>query len=79
MIDSPIGPRVAARRKRLDEYPGEGAPPDNVTCELLCEDHVGTYELPYPCHWAGGTWRSLKTDEPVMAGVVAWRIKAGQN
>jgi hypothetical protein len=68
--------RSLARQKRLDDYPGEGTPPGSRACELLCEDHVGTYELPYACHWSGGAWRNLKTDEPVMGGVVAWRIKA---
>jgi hypothetical protein len=69
--------RLLARRKRLDDYPGEGTPPDNRACELLCEDHVGTYELPYSCHWSGGEWRNLATNEPVIGGVVAWRIKSG--
>jgi hypothetical protein len=40
---------------------------------LLCEDHVGTYALPYLCEWSGGVWRNLRTGEPVKCGVVAWR------
>ena len=66
--------RVAARHQRLDAFPGEGTPPGDVACELLCEDHVGTYTLPYLCQWSNGTWRSVKTGEPVKAGVVAWRV-----
>jgi len=69
--------RIAARRLRLAAFPGEGTPPANQACELLCEDHVGTYTLPYPCYWAKGSWRSAKTGEPVKAGVVGWRTVVG--
>jgi hypothetical protein len=36
-----VSKRVAARQQRLAEFPGEGTPPGDVACELLCEDHVG--------------------------------------
>ena len=65
--------RIAARRQRLAAFPGEGTPPADRSCELLCEDHVGTYTLPYLCYWSNGTWRSVETGEPVKAGVVGWR------
>ena len=77
MKSSDLSARGAARLRRLHEYPGEGAPPAGTACELLCEDHVGTYELPYACHWLEGEWRNLKTNEPVLAGVVAWRVVVG--
>jgi hypothetical protein len=69
-----VSKRIAARQKHLAKFPGEGTPPDAVACELLCEDHVGTYTLPYLCHWSGGTWRSVGTKEPVKAGLVGWRV-----
>lgn len=69
----PVSRRIAARMKRLDDYPGEGLPPPGTACELLCEDHVGTYALPYLCQWSDGSWRNIKTGEPVIGGVVAWR------
>ena len=68
--------RIAARKRRLAEFPGEGVPPIGEACELLCEDHVGTYALPYLCRWLDGTWQSMLTGEPVTAGVVAWRISS---
>jgi hypothetical protein len=68
-----VSKRIAARQKHLAKFPGEGTPPGAVACELLCEDHVGTYSLPYLCHWSNGSWRSIETGEPVKAGVVAWR------
>ena len=47
MALSEVSKRVAARQQRLAAFPGEGTPPGDVACELLCEDHVGTYDLPY--------------------------------
>jgi hypothetical protein len=68
--------RAAARQRRLAAFAGEGAPPAGKACQLLCEDHVGTYTLPYLCHWSDGTWRNVSTEEPVKTGVVGWRIKS---
>jgi hypothetical protein len=45
-----VSKRVAARQQRLAAFPGQGTPPGGVVCELLCEDHVGTYALPYLCN-----------------------------
>lgn len=67
---------MAARQQRLASFPGEGVPPDGEPCELLCEDHVGTYTLPYLCLWSEGSWRNIKTGTPVKAGVVAWRRRS---
>jgi hypothetical protein len=74
-VDDPgqVSKRIAARQQRLAAFPGEGTPPADRACELLCEDHVGTYTLPYRCVWSNGTWRNVETGEPVKAGVVAWR------
>ncbi len=71
-----LSKRVAARRQRLAAFPGEGMAPADQACELLCEDHVGTYTLPYLCYWGKGTWRSIKTGEQIKAGVVGWRTAA---
>jgi hypothetical protein len=67
------GGQISSRRKRLADFPGDGVPPIGEVCEILCEDHVGTYLLPYLCQWSGGTWRNMGTGAPVLAGVVAWR------
>ncbi|ALK08835.1 hypothetical protein [Blastochloris viridis] len=77
MTSARSGGRFAARMKRLADFPGDGPPPVDEACELLCEDHVGTYVLPYLCWWVDGTWRQAGTGEPVMAGVVAWRKWSG--
>jgi hypothetical protein len=39
------------RRQRLDDFGEEGEPPTGEPIELLCEDHVGTYVIPFPCQW----------------------------
>jgi hypothetical protein len=75
MASSDVSKRILARQKRLADFAGEGTPPAGQACDLLCEDHVGTYDLPYPCVWAEGTWRNATTGERVKAGVVGWRIK----
>ena len=77
MTPMKISKRAAARQQRLALYPGEGTPPTDTPCELLCEDRVGTYTLPYRCYWAKGTWRSVKTGEQIKAGVVGWRTAPG--
>lgn len=69
-----VSKRVAARQRRLAAFPGDGVPPRGKACQLLCEDHVGTYTLPYLCHWSDGTWRNVNTEEPVKTGVVGWRV-----
>jgi hypothetical protein len=71
-----VSKRAAARQRRLADFAGEGMPPPGKACQLLCEDHVGTYILPYLCHWSGGTWRNVSTEEPVKGGVVGWRVKS---
>jgi hypothetical protein len=42
---------MATRQDRLDEF-RQDTPPLRRPVELLCEDHCGTYALPFPCEWA---------------------------
>jgi len=41
--------------------------------ELLCEDQVGTYVIPF-CRCRNGAWRSLDTDKCIKATVVGWQV-----
>jgi len=61
MIRPAVSKRAAAWLQRLAAFPGEGMPPTDKACQLLCEDHVGTYTLPYLCQWSEGAWRSIHT------------------
>lgn len=64
---------MATFANRLAEFISDQIPDDGSSVELLCEDHVGTYVIPFPCHRAADTWRNSQTDEIVEAEVVGWR------
>jgi hypothetical protein len=42
--------------------------------EVLCEDHSGTYQLPFACRWIDGEWRNSESGSMVEATVVGWRL-----
>jgi hypothetical protein len=65
---------MATRRHRLNEF-DQGEPPSNQALELLCEDHSGTYILPYACHRNEGVWRNSGTNATIEATVIGWRMK----
>jgi hypothetical protein len=68
---------MATRQQRLDAFVHEGEPPADRRLELLCEDHVGTYVLPFLCRWSSGDWESVETGERIEAVVIGmsarWR------
>lgn len=49
------------------DAPGQGP------LRLLCEDHVGSYVIPFPCIRREGAWRNAATGEPIEAEVIGWR------
>ena len=59
--------------QRLAEFTTKGEPPSNANLELLCEDHVGTYSLPFPCRCVEGIWLNAGTGETLQAEVLGWR------
>ena len=65
---------MAARRERIDAFIHHGTPPTNQPLELLCEDHVGTYVIPFLCRWRNGAWQNLDTDKRIEATVLGWRV-----
>jgi len=67
--------RMATRQQRIDAFTHEGVPPTDQPLELLCEDHVGTYVIPFLCRWSSDTWRSVETSSPIEATVVGWRAR----
>ena len=64
---------MASRQERIDAYTHHGTPPTDRPQELLCEDHVGTYVIPFPCQWHDGHWQSVQTNDRIEATVVGWR------
>ena len=65
---------MATREKRLAQFDGSGDPPPDQPVEVLCEDHSGTYQLPFACRWIDGQWRNDRTGGMVEATVVGWRL-----
>ena len=57
------------RQERIDDFIHEGSPPTDQPLQILCEDHVGTYVIPFPCRWREGIW---ETQEPV--DVLRWSV-----
>ena len=63
---------MATREHRIAEF-STGKPVDDLPVELLCEDHAGTYALPFSCRWADGGWRHAVSGVPIDARVLGWR------
>jgi hypothetical protein len=64
---------MATRQHRLREFNTENHPSAEQRVELLCEDHCGTYSLPFACRWADGNWISADSGELIQAVIVGWR------
>ena len=70
---------MATRERRLAEFDGEGEPPPDQPVQVLCEDHSGTYQLPFACRFVDGEWRNNRTGGVVEATVVGWRLPRSGN
>ena len=69
---------MVTRTARLKDFRTDGYPGHGLQVQVLAEDHVGTYILPFPCERMNGEWRNGITGEAVQASVVAWReFRAG--
>ena len=66
---------MATREYRLSEFSSEGHPPAEQPLQVLCEDHCGTYLLPYPCRWSEGTWWNIKSGQQIEGTVIGWRVR----
>ena len=65
---------MATREKRLAEFNGQGDPAPDQAVQVLCEDHSGTYQLPFPCTFEAGEWKNAESGGLVEASVVGWRL-----
>jgi hypothetical protein len=66
---------MATREYRLSEFSSEGLPPPEQPLQVLCEDHCGTYVLPYPCRWSEGAWWNIKSGQQIEGTVIGWRVR----
>jgi hypothetical protein len=63
---------MATREHRIAEFSTD-KPIGDLPVELLCEDHAGTYALPFPCHWIEGAWHNCVSGALIDVRVVGWR------
>jgi hypothetical protein len=63
---------MTTRQRRLSDF-NTTPPPADQPLQVLCEDHNGTYLLPYPCQWSEGGWRNCASNELIAVEVVGWR------
>jgi hypothetical protein len=64
---------MATRQARLDEFSNDPERSSGKSFEILCEDHNGTYLLPFLCQWRDDGWHDAKTGRLIEAIVVGWR------
>ena len=69
---------MATRQFRLSEFNSDHNPPPDEPVQVLCEDHVGTYLLPFPCVWHDDCWHNPKSGERITAQIVGWRSQQGR-
>jgi hypothetical protein len=64
---------MVTRTVRLKDFRTDGYPGSGLQVQVLAEDHVGTYILPFPCRHINGQWRNGTTGEAVRASILGWR------
>ena len=64
---------MATRAARLGEFITDALPEAGMLVELLCEDHVGTYLLPFLCRRTPEGYRNEETHELTTGSVAGWR------
>jgi hypothetical protein len=67
---------MATRFERLEQFVTDSDPPARASVELLCEDHRGTYVLPFACVRTESDWHNAGTGERIEATVLGWREPA---
>ena len=64
---------MALRAQRIADFISDRPPGDGVMVQLLCEDHVGTYTLPFLCLWTEAGWTNASTMASIEVEVLGWR------
>jgi hypothetical protein len=65
---------MVTRQERIDDFIHEGTPPIDRPLQILCEDHNGTYVIPFLCRWLDDIWQDAKTNRHIEATVIGWRV-----
>ncbi len=69
---------MVTRTERLRQFITDTDPPLGALVEALCEDHVGTYRLPFLCRSTPEGLRNERTGELIQGRVVGWREPWGR-
>ena len=64
---------MVTRDARLADFESVTVPPPDAILEMLCEDHNGTYLLPFPCRLTNGELHNANTGELLTVQAVGWR------
>jgi hypothetical protein len=64
---------LVTRAERLRDFITDTDAPLGSLVEVLCEDHVGTYRLPFLCQSTPEGLRNDRTGELIEAHVIGWR------
>ena len=63
---------MVERAVRISQFISDRLPLVGTKVQLLCEDHVGTYTLPFLCCWTDAGWRNAATQMIVEVEVLGW-------
>jgi hypothetical protein len=66
---------MVTRNLRIADFIATGHPAPGAFVEILCEDHIGTYVLPFLCRFERDGWRNAATGEPIEITVLGWRSR----
>jgi hypothetical protein len=66
--------RIGNPGRAYRRFRTRGSSPNDQPLQILCEDHVGTYVIPFPCRWPDGLWENAKTSRRIEATVVLAKL-----
>ena len=64
---------MVTHAERLADFTTDADPAQDSLVEVLCEDHVGTYLLPFLCRRTPDGFRNERTGELIEGRIVGWR------
>jgi hypothetical protein len=64
---------MVQRAARIAQFVSDRDPKADVMVQVLCQDHVGTYTLPFLCTKTGSYCITTATSEVLDVEVLGWR------
>ena len=66
--------KMVQRADRLANFNTDSDPAPDTMVQVLCQDHVGTYLLPFLCSMTDRGWVNAATFLPIQTDVIGWRL-----